>query len=139
MTSWRTHAFGSNNRTYKILNQEKIEFVSDLVGDVKPFEKEGIVHLPINIPVDQNTIAFGKLRPENKDPFASCTKGRIKPEEWFEILKKRISDNEKSKIDSILLIHPLTMKVLDNFKLFEETAKFLSKYKSGKISEYEKA
>ncbi len=136
MNSWRTHAFGSNEITFKTLKQEGVVYVSDLLGEQQPFEKGGIVHMPINIPVDQNTIAFGELRPENRCPFASCTKGRILPEEWFEILKKRVRANEKKRIPSILLIHPLTMKVLDDFKLFRRICRFLSKYKSNKISEF---
>jgi len=135
MTSWRTHSFASNKNTFKILKQEGVKYVSDLTGDIKPFLKE-VIHLPINIPVDQNTIIYGKLKPENREPFASCVKGRIKAEEWAEILKKRVQYNEKNKIDSIILIHPETMAVLDNFKLFEEIAKFLSKYKSAKISDF---
>jgi peptidoglycan/xylan/chitin deacetylase (PgdA/CDA1 family) len=134
MDSWRTHAFGSNEKTFGILKKEGVEYVSDLVGDIKPFNR-GIIHVPINIPVDQNTISYGELKTENRNPFASCIKGRLKPEEWFEILKKRIQYNEKNKIDSIILIHPETMAVLDNFKLFEKIAEFLSKYKSSKISE----
>ncbi len=136
MRSWRTHSFGSNETTYKILKEEGVRFVSDILGEVKPFEKNGIVHLPMNIPVDVVTVSYGELKPESKNPFASCVKGRIEPREWFEIIKKRVIYNEKNKIDSILLIHPITMKVLDDFKLFEEIARFLSKYKSGKISEF---
>lgn len=135
MNSWRTHAFGSNENTFKILKEEGVKYVSDFTGDIKPFDKE-VIHIPINIPVDQNTIVYGKLKPENREPFASCVKGRIKADEWFEILKKRIQYNEKNKIDSILLIHPSTMAVLDNFKLFDEIAKFLSKYKSAKVSDF---
>ncbi len=135
MKSWRTHAFGSNEETFKILKQKEVKYVSDLAGDIMPFEKGGIIHIPINIPPDQNTIAYGVLRPENQSPFASCVKSRINPEEWFEIIKKRIIDNERKKIPSILLIHPITMAVLDNFELFEKIAIFLSKYKSRKVSE----
>jgi len=136
MTSWRTHAFASNNKTFKIIFLGGVKYVSDLLGDIKPHEKKGIIHIPINLPVDVNTISYGETRPENRNPFASCVKGRIKPEEWFEILKKRITENEKNKVDSILLIHPITMAVLDDFRLFEEIAHFLSKYKSAKISEF---
>jgi hypothetical protein len=134
MISWRTHAFGSNEKTFRILSEEGINYVSDFTGDIKPFKRK-IIHIPINIPVDQNTIKYGKLKPENRNPFASCVKGRISAEEWFEILKKRVIHNEKNKIDSVILIHPATMAILDDFKLFEEVAKFLSKYKSAKISE----
>jgi hypothetical protein len=134
MNSWRTHAFGSNEKTFKILAEEGVRYVSDLIGEIKPFRR-GIVHLPINLPIDQNTIAYGELNPQNRDPFASCTKGRIKAEEWFEILKKRVEYNEKNKIDSIILIHPETMACLDNFEIFRKVAKFLSKYKSAKVSE----
>ncbi len=136
MKSWRTHAFGSNKETFDILKKEGVRYISDLIGDIKPHEKEGIIHFPINIPVDVVTIAYGETRPESRNPFASCTKGRIHPEEWFEIIKKRILENEKNKIDSILLIHPITMAVLDDFKLFERIVKFLSKYKTQKISEF---
>lgn len=94
MNSWRTHSFASNKKTFKILKQEGVEYVSDLIGDVKPFQ-EGIIHLPINIPVDQNTIIYGKLNPENRNPFASCVKGRVKAEEWFEILKKEYNIMKK--------------------------------------------
>ena len=91
--------------------------------------------MPINIPVDQNTIAYGKLMPKNRDSFASCTKGRITPEEWVDILKKRVKENEKKKIPSVILIHPATMAFLDDFKLFGGIVKFLSKYKCEKTSE----
>ncbi|MBI2630284.1 polysaccharide deacetylase family protein [Candidatus Pacearchaeota archaeon] len=136
MSSWRTHAFGSNEETFKILKENEVKFVSDFVGGERAHEENGIIHIPINIPVDQNTIAYGLLKPENKDVFASCTKGRISPDEWLDILKKRIIKNEKEKKNSVLLIHPETMKVLDNFKLFEKVAEFLSKYKTGKLSEF---
>jgi peptidoglycan/xylan/chitin deacetylase (PgdA/CDA1 family) len=133
--SWRTHSFGSNEKTFEILKENKIKYVSDLLGGTKPFEKIGLIHLPINIPVDVNTIAYGEFKPENRNPFESCTKGRISPDEWFEIIKKRISDNEKKHIPSILLLHPTTMAVIDNFVLFEKVVKFLSRYKCLKISE----
>jgi len=136
MISWRTHAFGSNDDTFKILEKAGVKYVSDLVGEIKPFQKGDLIHLPINIPVDGNTIAYGELSPKNRNPFASCTKGRISKEEWFEILKKRIINNEKNKIDSILLIHPATMAAVDNFELFEQIAKFISKYKSAKMSQF---
>ena len=136
MSSWRTHAFGSNEKTFKLLEQVGVKYVSDYVGEIKPFQKENIIHLPINIPVDGNTIAYGESKPENRNPFASCTKGRISAEEWFEILKKRITNNEKNKIDSIVLIHPATMATLDDFKLFEQIAKFISQFKSARMSNF---
>tara|TARA_Y100000310_G_scaffold341858_2_gene442513 strand:- start:11191 stop:11967 length:777 start_codon:yes stop_codon:yes gene_type:complete len=137
MTSWRTHAFGSSEKTFELLLRGGVGFVSDLLGEQESFkDKNGITHLPINIPVDQNTIIYGNLKPENRNPFASCTKGRIRPDEWFEIVKKRISENEKNNIPSVLLIHPATMDCLDDFELFEKLAKFLSKYESGKVSEF---
>ena len=137
MLSWRTHAFGSNEKTFKLLKEQGVKFVSDLTGSIKPFkDKNNLIHLPINIPVDNNTIAYGKFSPENQDVFASCTKGRISPEEWFEIIKKRVQNNEKNRINSIILIHPITMQVLDNFKLFEKIAGFLSNYESAKFSEF---
>lgn len=135
MTSWRTHAFGSNGETFKILEEEGVTYVSDLLGKINSFGSSKIIHVPINIPVDQNTIAYGELKPENRDSFASCTKGRIKPEEWFEILKKRVKENEKNRIQSVILIHPATMACLDDFKLFEKVAKFLANYELKKISE----
>ena len=135
MESWRTHAFGSNNQTFKILESIGVKYVSDFLGDTKLFKSGQITHVPINIPVDQNTISYGLLTPENRESFASCVKGRIKPEEWFEILKNRIEKNEKNGIPSVILIHPATMACLDNFKLFKKIAKFLSVYETRKISE----
>jgi len=137
MKSWRTHAFASNENTFQILRENKVRFVSDLLGNQKSFEKERIIHMPINIPVDQNTISYGILKPENRDCFVSCTKGRIMPDEWFEILKKRIQENEKNNFPSILLIHPQTMFALDNFKLFEKIASFLASYNCRRMSEFE--
>ena len=78
MTSWRTHAFGSNEQTIRLLKNEGVKYLSDLMGDIKPFEKFGLIHLPISIPPDNNAIAYGALRPENRDPFVGCTKGRIR-------------------------------------------------------------
>jgi peptidoglycan/xylan/chitin deacetylase (PgdA/CDA1 family) len=135
MKSWRTHAFASNDKTFKILKAEGVKYISDLFEE-KPFEKDGIIHMALNIPDDVDTIAYGQTKPESRNPFASCTKGRINAKEWFEILKKRINYNEKNKIPSVILIHPITMKVLDNFKLFEDVVKFLKKYECKKISEY---
>ena len=137
MQSWRTHAFGSNKNTYYFLKENGVKFVSDFLGIQEPKMEDGIIHLPINIPVDQNTISYGVLKPENRDPFIGCNKGRILPEEWFEILKKRVEKNEKDRIDSVLLIHPQTMFALDNFKLFERVAEFLSKFESKKVGEFE--
>lgn len=136
MTSWRTHAYASNNNTFKLLQKENVKFVSDLVGEQTPFSTKEITHLPINIPPDQNTIAYGPLCPKNRDPFASCTKGRIKPKEWLEIVKKRVEENEKKSIPSILLLHPATMAYIENYKLFEELCKFLSQFESKKVSEF---
>lgn len=135
MTSWRTHAFSSNDKTFEILKENGVRYVSDLLGDQRPFEKDSIIHVVINTPVDQNTIVYGKLRPDNRDPFAGCTKGRITSEEWFEILKKRVIENEKNGIPSVILIHPITMDLLDDFNLFKKIAKFLSNYESAKVSD----
>lgn len=139
MKSWRTHAFASNEDTYRILAENGISYVSDLFNQA-PFKKHygnfSIMHMPINIPVDVTTVSYGEFDPKNRDPFASCVKGRIEPEEWLEILKKRVSENEKKRTSSILLIHPITMKVMDDFKMFERIAEFLSKYKSRKIYEF---
>jgi hypothetical protein len=136
MSSWRTHAFSSNAETFELLGNLGVSHVSDYVGDMVPFLDNKIIQMPINIPVDQNTFEYNILKPENRDPFIGCVKGRIKPKEWFEILKSRIKENEKNGKDSIILIHPITMAVLDNFKIFEEVAKFLSKYESQKVSEF---
>jgi peptidoglycan/xylan/chitin deacetylase (PgdA/CDA1 family) len=136
MNSWRTHAFGSNDTTFKILETKGVKNVSDLLGNKKIFNSGGIRHFPINVPVDQNTIIYGPFAPENRDPFASCTKGRIDSKEWFNILKRRVMENEKNNIPSVILIHPATMNALDNFELFAKVAKFLSKYESFKVSEF---
>jgi len=135
MKSWRSHAFASNDQTFKLLREVGVKHVSDLFT-LKPFEHEGIIHMPINIPVDNNTLAYGKHKPESRNPFSGCTKGRIRKDEWLEIVKKRVTENEKNGVDSIILIHPITMAVLDNFETFENVAKFLSKYKSAKLSEH---
>lgn len=134
MTSWRTHAFASNKDTFKILKENGVKYVSDFFTK-EPFEELGIIHVPINTPPDNNALAYGPMVPENRDLFIGCTKGRITSSEWLEILKKRVMENEKSKKISILLIHPITMAVLDDFKSFEELCKFLSKYQSLKMSE----
>ena len=136
MKSWRTHAFASNKNTFKILARNGVRYVSDLLGDTKIFKKDGMIHMPINIPVDILVVEYGVLRPENLDPFASCTKGRIRAEEWVNIIKKRIINNEEKGIDSVLLLHPISMEVLDNFKLFEEIVEFLSKYECRKVEEF---
>jgi len=136
MASWRTHAFASNEKTLNLLKREGVRYISDFVGDTKPFEHQGLMHLPINIPPDNNSISYGALRPENRDPFVGCTKGRINKEEWLDILKKRIIKNEKNKVDTIILIHPAMMEALDNFELFKDVVKFLARYKTAKISEY---
>lgn len=137
MESWRTHSFGSNDKTFEILKENGVKYVSDLLGEIMPLEKGGIIHLPINIPVDVVTIAYGETKPENRNPFASCTKGRIHPEEWFEIMKKRVKDNERKNIPSILLLHPSTMFAIDEFVFFEKVIKFLSKFKCYRISQFE--
>jgi peptidoglycan/xylan/chitin deacetylase (PgdA/CDA1 family) len=137
MKSWRTHCYGSNQTTFRLLSKYKVRYVSDLLGEIQPFNENNITHLPINTPPDQNTMALGPLRPENRDPFASCTKGRIRPEEWLEIIKKRISENEKNKKDSVLLLHPATMACADNYRILKELAEFIkkNKYKTAYLQE----
>lgn len=134
MTSWRTHAFSSNNNTFNLLRKAGVKYISDLFGE-PPFEQSGIIHVPITMPPDNNALEYGPNTPKNRDPFIGNTKGRIKPEEWFELIKKRVISNEKQKKISVFLMHPVTMANINNFQLFEKVCKFLSNYKSIKISE----
>jgi len=129
MLSWRTHCYSSNETTFRLLKEQGVRYVSDLLGKQQPFEKNGLIHLPINTPPDENTMALGPLRPENRDPFAGCTKGRIMPSEWLEIVKKRIIENEKNQKASVLLTHPATMAYIKDYWLLKELAEFIKKNK----------
>jgi peptidoglycan/xylan/chitin deacetylase (PgdA/CDA1 family) len=133
MLSWRTHCYSSNETTFRLLKEHGVRYVTDLLGERQPFEKNRLIHLPINTPPDENTMALGPLKPENRNPFAGCTKGRIRPSEWIEIVKKRITENEKQNKDSVLLLHPSTMAYVENYKLLKELAKFIrkNKYQTG--------
>jgi peptidoglycan/xylan/chitin deacetylase (PgdA/CDA1 family) len=134
--SWRTHAYGSNQTTIELLEEEGIKVVSDEVSNRKLGPKKlgkGLISLPINVMPDHEHLYYGARTEERvkraidsgwSDAFTSesFTVGA-----YFRIIKRQIEKIESKSGVATLLLHPFTMKVCDDFKTFERLCAWIQK------------
>lgn len=140
VVSWRTHAYCSNQNTWKILVKNKVKVISDEVTPtkIKPHKLENLklISLPINILPDHEHIYYGT--PER---IALQMKGKIKDaftnksfpiDKYGQIVISQIKEIQRKNGVATLLLHPQTMKLTDNFKTFYKICQFIAqnKYKT---------
>lgn len=152
MTSWRGHGYIGDDVTYKVLAKNGVIAVSDEVGPGRAMrEVNGLISLPINVVPDheylkeitrgrfnpcgipnpkrgiraylRHVIATDKSRYFRLAPFSDRALDR---EAWFKMLREHVEGNISKSLDSVLLIHPVTMEALDGMKTFKKIVQFLA-------------
>ncbi len=132
VVSWRTHGYQSNITTYKHLKNNGIKLISDrlLRWRLKPKKTLDLIDLPINVAVDRAYIIYPNKKDINERIDGYYRPGILTPEDWLELVKIQIKDIINKNGIATLLVHPETMKITNNFKIFEKLCKFISKYES---------
>lgn len=112
---WRTHAYASNETTKKILPKFGFKILSDEIadGDKITVSKGILISVSINTRKDDDIFKF----------FTEGQKGKMREE--GERVKDSIFYLIKQKKDIVAQLHPICMKVLDNFESFEAILKEL--------------
>jgi len=112
---WRTHAYAGNENTKKILPKFGFNIISDKIaeGEKIVIAKGNLISVPINTHNDDDIPKF----------FVEGEKGEMKKE--GEKVKNSIFNLIEQKWDIVAQLHPICMKVLDNFESFETILKTL--------------
>ncbi|PIN99959.1 hypothetical protein COT72_03945 [archaeon CG10_big_fil_rev_8_21_14_0_10_43_11] len=135
ITSWRTHAYASDANTVKILQEQGIKVISDIVKpNIEPKEENGVMILPINVLPDHEhlyhgfrtkTVVTNFLKTGWTDSF---TNKSFSGDQWLKQVKEQIRENEKQGIVSTLIVHPQCMYNLNKFSTFKQLCKTLKGY-----------
>ena len=112
---WRTHAYASNENTKKILAKFGFKIISDEIaeGEKIVITKGNLISVPINAHNDDDISKF----------FIEGEEGKMREE--GEKVKNSIVNLIEQKWDIVAQLHPISMKVLDNFETFESILKTL--------------
>lgn len=137
--SWRTHSYRSDYFTPVLLRLNGFRYISDeKKRDGKPYKtNSGIISVPINVMPDHEHLIHGpkcELGVNDRKWEGDCF-GNVflEKEHWADMLLKQIYDNEKSGVDSVILIHAECMDALDKMNTFEAICKELKSFSSGFI------
>lgn len=153
--SWRTHAYASDRSTYDILNDSKVEVISDEINSRALFPysiRPTLISLPINVIPDHEyiihdmkqlegavRIAWSSWRPAffsgkrlSREAFLT---EQVTIKQWLELVKSQCKSIEKRNGFATILAHPICMKAIDDFTSFEELCSFLSSYDSKFVRE----
>lgn len=132
--SWRTHGYASDFKTLELLEDTSIKVVSDNVDDgkVMPEHLGKLVSLPMNVLPDHEHLYHGPRTEEEVENYLKrggsyeITNKSYYIDDYFRIVKEQVEKiNEKNGI-ATLLLHPICMKVADDFKNFEDFCKWVS-------------
>lgn len=141
--SWRNHAYRNDRNTPSLLLNNGIKCYSDIASPSykKPFTKNGIVYVPINVLPDHDYMYHGNRRPGffDETPLAKSNfkTTAMPPEKWLETVKKQVSEIVSAGGIATILAHPACMEIADGFVVFEQLCKFLSKFPSAHVCEME--
>jgi len=121
ITDWRTHEYASNLETRKLLGlwgYEKVSDRFDLPTDFFPFLPRngfvGWVDPFVVAPEDHSCIKHDLLGDERKGLWTA--------NEYFRFFKQLV----KEKKSGVLQLHPMCMRFIDDFSLFEKICQGLS-------------
>jgi len=132
ISSWRTHAFSSNNVTQTLLADKGIMVLSDYINrkQTKPYKKNNLIHLPINTIVDHDSLLHAHVT-EGSGPVGSQNNpGGLSAGEYLNILCAQVKEINEQKGDAVILCHPMCMHTLDGFDTFRLLCDYLSQYDS---------
>ncbi|MFT5662457.1 MAG: hypothetical protein ACI9TV_003114 [Sulfurimonas sp.] len=122
---WRNHMYMHGINTESVLQRLGINICSDgVMKNNHNLKKDisGIYNLPINIIPDHEHIIHAERTPEWiqqwqkrynwSDDFGSDS---YYVDEWAELVLHQLKENEKQGKLSVMIIHPITMYLADNF------------------------
>lgn len=117
--AWRTHGYKGDSITFEILEDYGFQVASDVItlGQSKVFKTGKLLHVGINVPPDDDLMKF----------YFEDEIERMKRE--GERIISFISRLIAGKKDIVLQLHPLSLKVLDEFKTFEKILEELGDHK----------
>jgi hypothetical protein len=133
---WRHHMYMHGPHSEEVMDKCGIELISDGVkkdatGPVKT-DKE-LYSFPINIIPDHEHLIHAERTPEwiewwQKRYNWSDDYGpeSYHIEEWADIVLDGLKEREKKGIPSLLIIHPITMYLCDEFKQFKRILEYIS-------------
>ena len=139
--SWRDHGYRHDKNTARLLKKSGIKYFSDRIGreHAGPENKEGLVHIPINVLPDHDYVYHARRLPGSFDeqtlinsPFGT---GAMSIEQWFEAVTGDVENVVKNDGVATLLIHPACMQIADQFKTFEKICRFLKQFETVKMNE----
>ena len=136
--SWRTHSYLSDNRTFMILEKHGIKVILDEVNKkkLKPTKIGNLISLPINVMPDHEHIYHGERSEEHVNDLIkkgwvdSFTNKSYTIQEYYEIAKSQIEEIERKNGLATILLHPICMKIADNFKTFGKLCEFICNYET---------
>lgn len=136
IVSWRDHAYRNDKNTPGLLKEAGIKYFSDIASPhyLKPFLKDSLFYVPINVLPDNDYVYHGSRMPGSfneddlmKKPFQEKA---MPAEKWLEKVQGQIKEISRAGGVSTLLVHPACMEIADNFKTFEKLCHFVSQYKT---------
>lgn len=133
---WRNHAYRRDQHTYTLLSNAGIDIVSDHVSATATAPErfsERLLSLPINTLPDHDHLLHGRYLPGRTKPERLT--GRMSIGGWLEAVRDKVAAIEDHGGIATILAHPLCMDVADGMRTFEELCGFLSRYRTGWVSE----
>jgi len=116
--AWRTHAYAGDFNTYQLLERFGFSIVSDKVdlGNLEITRMGKLRHIPItSIPDEKIAYFYFQGMPRRME---------MEGKRVYQFIVDLISERE----DMVLQLHPLCMKLVDDFRKFEKTLEMLSEY-----------
>lgn len=116
--AWRTHAYAGDSVTYDLLERFGFSTVSDKksLGDLRITKLGTLVHVPITSIPDEK---IGYFYSRGMTQRMMIEGSRV---------LKFIVDSIQGGKDMVLQLHPICMKLLDDFESFEKILRMLSEH-----------
>lgn len=141
---WRHHMYMHGKYSEEVMIKNGIQLISDaVVKDSKGPEliKDSLFSFPINIIPDHEHLIHAERTPEWiekwqkrynwSDDYGSDS---YYIEEWTDIVLEGLKERELQNIPSLLIIHPITMYLCDEFKHFRKILDYISSCKNEFLS-----
>ncbi len=136
ITTWRNHAYKHDVHTYPLLQARGIRIVSDRVSGIEGTAErlsQDLLSLPINTLPDHEHLLHGKYSPDRTN-FGRL-KGRKRIDDWQATIEQQVDAIQQHGGTATILAHPLCMEVADQMRSFEALCRFLSRFRTGWVSE----
>lgn len=129
--TWRTHAYQSDSKTPRILEEEGFQVISDKKhdGNIGELDKSGVLSIPMNVMPDHEHLLHAEKTREvcRNNGFEDVFTHKAYPiDEYISIIKEQIQHRIESGSHAVLLIHPMCMEAADSMEMFEELCDFIS-------------